>query len=172
MYSREKCKNPTDGLTRGESAALSLREKYWTKPLFMSAFKKLLSVQDRVRRSVNVALGANYRLRDIVLKSVATRLTQAQVQNEYSSPVSATQVTNLLKYHRSLTRPSMYSVDDFRQWCLQRAAIPPIQSLQDVFLPIYEIISCDNLFVFFTRQLISLGALSRLLQVDATFKLN
>ncbi|CAF4559125.1 unnamed protein product, partial [Didymodactylos carnosus] len=116
-------------------------------------------------------------VRDIVLKSVATRLTQAQVkrgvQNEYNGPVSTTQVTNLLKYHRSLTRSSMYSVDDFRQWCLKRAAIPPIQSLQNVFVSIYEIISCDNLFVFFTTgQLISLGALSRLLQVDATFKLN
>ncbi|CAF4641180.1 unnamed protein product, partial [Didymodactylos carnosus] len=116
-------------------------------------------------------------VRDIILKSVATRLTQAQVkravQNEYNGPVSTAQVTNLLKYHRSLTRPSMYSVDYFRQWCLQRAAIPPIQSLQDVFVSTYEIISCDNLFIFFTtRQLISVGALSRLLQVDATFKLN
>ncbi|CAF4475847.1 unnamed protein product, partial [Didymodactylos carnosus] len=67
----------------------------------------------------------------------------------------------------------MYSVDDFKQWCLQRAAIPTIQSLQDVFVSTYEIISCDNLFIFFTtKQLISVGALSRLLQVDATFKLN
>ncbi|CAF1434789.1 unnamed protein product, partial [Didymodactylos carnosus] len=88
-YSLEKCKNPKDDLTRDESAALYLYSLQWPegKPsfytmfnrslrdedraklvpyhdylnLFMSAFKKLPSVQDRVWRGVNGDLSAKYR---------------------------------------------------------------------------------------------------------------
>ncbi|CAF1246400.1 unnamed protein product [Didymodactylos carnosus] len=46
-------------------------------------------------------------------------------------------------------------------------------SPHDVFVPRFAIDSCDRVFIFFTtRQLVSIGSLLSLLQVDATFKVN
>ncbi|CAF1151666.1 unnamed protein product [Didymodactylos carnosus] len=64
-------------------------------------------------------------VRKIVQRAVVAKLTQSQVrlaiQNEQPQQVSPAQISSLLNYYHSLTRPSIYSVDDLRSWCHRRS---------------------------------------------------
>ncbi|CAF0962143.1 unnamed protein product [Didymodactylos carnosus] len=116
-------------------------------------------------------------VRDIVKKSVAAELTQSQtrraIQNECTSDVPSTQISSLLKYRRSVSRPNVRSIDDFRVWCEQHSLPSDQVAIHTPFVSKFYINSCDDIFIFLTtRKLISVGALSSLLLVDATFKLN
>jgi hypothetical protein len=117
-------------------------------------------------------------VRDIIKNAAAAGLTPVQarrsVHNQYGTDVSDVQVYSLLKYYRSITVPDVYSVDDFRSWCIEHSTmIADPTALHEPFVAKFYINSCDDLFVFITtRKLISTAPLSALLQVDATFKLN
>ena len=64
-------------------------------------------------------------------------------------------------------------MNDLRVWCLERCQISDDTTLHKPFISIFYVNSCNEIFVFITtRQLISIGQSSDLLQVDATFKLN
>ena len=66
-------------------------------------------------------------VREIVINAAAAGLSQIQtrraVQHRYQGVVSRTQLASLLNYHRSLTVPDVYTVDDFRSWCHGHSAL-------------------------------------------------
>ena len=117
-------------------------------------------------------------VREIVINAAAADLSQIQtrraIQHQYQGVVSNSQITSLLNYHRSLTEPDVYSVDDFRSWCHGYSALLSDPTLiHEPFVPKFYINSCDDIFVFITtRKLICTAPLSSILQVDGTFKLN
>ncbi|CAF2541815.1 unnamed protein product [Rotaria sp. Silwood2] len=114
-------------------------------------------------------------VRDIVRNAAAADLSQCQtrrgIQNQYEGIVSRSQITNLLKYYRSITTPDVYSVDDLQSCCNQRSVLDSDRMLMhDPFIPTFYVNSCNELFMFITtRKFISTAQLSNLLQADATF---
>ena len=116
-------------------------------------------------------------VRNIVINGVAARLIQTQTRREFENQfvghVSRTQISSLLNYHRSLASSNIYSVNDLIVWCRERCQIPDDTILHKPFVSQFYVNWCNDIFVFITtRQRISIGQLSDLLQVDATFKLN
>ncbi|CAF1175199.1 unnamed protein product [Didymodactylos carnosus] len=77
------------------------------------------------------------------------------IQNEHSDPVSSSQLTNLLLYHRSLSRPAIYSVDDLRIWCQEHSTIPDSNALHDVFVSRFYVNSCEQTIHPYSITLIS-----------------
>ena len=109
--------------------------------------------------------------------SVAACPTQLQtrraIENQFVGYFSRTHLSSLLNYHRSLSFSNIYSLNDLRVWCLELCQISDGTTLCKPFISKFYADSCYDIFVFITaRQLISIGQLSDLLQVVATFRLN
>ncbi|CAF4075957.1 unnamed protein product [Rotaria sordida] len=92
-------------------------------------------------------------VREIVINAATADLSQIQtyraIQHQYQGVVSNFQIISLLNYHRSLTVPDVYLVDDFRSWCHEYSALlsdPTI--IHELFVPKFYINSCHDIFVF------------------------
>ncbi|CAF1356324.1 unnamed protein product [Didymodactylos carnosus] len=114
-------------------------------------------------------------VREDVITYVAAGISETQIRRAVSITHSGTtrqQVKSLVKYYRTKERPSAFSLQDLRGWCMLHSALPLPTDLDSLFVPYFKL-NIDELFIFMTtRRLLSASSKSTYLQVDGTYKLN
>ncbi|CAF1220346.1 unnamed protein product [Didymodactylos carnosus] len=83
-----------------------------------------------------------------------------------------TKIKNIVQYSRSKTRKSIISIDDLQTWCNQYLNCSSPDKLHDAFVPYYEAIDINHIFICITtRQLLSACKYSSTLAIDCTYKI-
>ncbi|CAF3926247.1 unnamed protein product [Rotaria sordida] len=86
--------------------------------------------------------------------------------------MTQTQIRKTVSYSRLKTRKNIISIDDLQKWCNQYLNCPSSDKLHDIFVPYYEAIDVDHIFICITaRQLLSMCKYSSILAIDCTYKI-
>ncbi|CAF3421632.1 unnamed protein product [Rotaria sp. Silwood2] len=113
-------------------------------------------------------------VRQSVEKYVGIGLNEAQIRSSISIDypnitVPSIKLTSLIQTKRRKSHPKMCSIHDFREWCDNHR---DGTSSYSTFVPFYYINDVNDLFVFFTtKKLFQQIQFTKLLQVDATYKI-
>ncbi|CAF4668409.1 unnamed protein product, partial [Didymodactylos carnosus] len=110
-------------------------------------------------------------IRDTVRQMSDKGMTQTQIRKAVSvihpSLTVDTKIKNIVQYSRLKTRKSIISIDDLQIWCNQYLNCPAPDKLHDVFVPYYEAIDINHIFICITtRQLLSACKYSSTLAID------